>query len=191
MRLGALILGAGLLVTGCGSAAATGGAATTPTATARAHFARVTSTVASIGSGKLVLASGQSYDITPKTRFLRVVTISASQLKVGDYIAITGQRQPDNSVLATLINVFPPQLTGVAPGQRPLPGGALMTNATIAAIKGTEVDVTWKGGGAKVVLAPNVKVTQMQAAVEGDVQPGARVAVTYNGTAATSVTITG
>lgn len=208
MRLGVLAVAAGLLVAGCGSAAAPASGATpaaTPaastthaTGSARAPgsarrfaFRRVASTVTSIGGGKLVLANGQTYDITSKTRFAKLVSIPPSGLKVGDYIAITGQRQPNNSVLASLINVFPPQLNGVAPGQRPMPGGNLMTNATIAAIKGTQVDVTWKGGGARIVLAPTVKVTQMQAATAADVQAGAHVTVTYNGTAATSVTITG
>ena len=185
---------------GSGSGAGSGygsgyGATTVPAApatpSAPARPLRVTSTVTSLSGGKLVLANGQTYDVTDQTRYLKVSSVSASSLKVGDYIAITGQRQTDNSVLATLINVFPPQLKGVAPGQRPLPGGNLMTTATIAAIKGTEVDVTWSNGGAKIILASNVKVTQMQTATAADVQAGVAVAVTYSGSTATSVTLTG
>lgn len=209
MRLGALAVAAGLLVAGCGSAAAPargGTPAASPAAStagqaaasARASgsarpfaFRRVVSTVTAIGGDKLVLGNGQTYAITSTTRFAKLVSIGASGLRVGDYVAITGQRQPNNSVLASLINVFPPQLNGVVPGQRPMPGGNLMTNATVAAIRGTEVDVTWKGGGAKIVLAPNVRVTRTQGATAADVVAGAHVAVTYTGSAATSVTITG
>ena len=200
MRFRALLVAGLLVLAGCGSAgtsassppAATASApaapAATGTASRAARFQRVTSTVTSFSGGKLVLASGQSYDTNDQTRYLKVTTIPPSGLQVGDYIAITGQRQTDNSVLATLINVFPPQLKGVAPGQRPLPGGNLMTNATIAAIKGTEVDVTWSNGGAKIILASNVKVTKMQTATAADVQAGVAVAVTYSGSTATSVT---
>jgi hypothetical protein len=197
MRVGVLALLAALVLAGCGSTAASRGAATAtaapaaPRSSASARAQRVISTVASIGGGRLVLANGQSYAISGQTRFAKVVTIPAGDLKVGDYVAITGDRQPDNSVLATQINIFPPQLNGVAPGQRPLPGGALMTNATIAAVKGSELDVSWKGGGARIVLAPNAKVTEMQSASVADVQAGAQVAVTFNGSAATSVTIGG
>jgi hypothetical protein len=56
--------------------------------------------------------------------------ITAADLHQGDYIAITAKRQPDNTLLASIVNVFPPSIGQVAPGQRPLPEGNLMLLAT-------------------------------------------------------------
>lgn len=139
----------------------------------------VNGTVQSIDGTKIVLADGSSYAISGTPNVTRLVPITAADLKVGEYVAVTAKRQPDNSLLASIVNVFP--TTGNT-FQRPMTGGDIMTNATINQITGKTFTVTFTGGGAKIALAPNAKINQFQTASLADVKPGATATViTSNG----------
>jgi hypothetical protein len=116
--------------------------------------------------------------------------ITAADLHQGDYIAITAKRQPDNTLLASIVNVFPPSLGQVAPGQRPLPEGNLMTNASIDQLQGNAFTVTFPGGGARVQLAPDATITRQVDASLDEVHQGDSVIMQVVDNAARSVTIT-
>jgi hypothetical protein len=130
-----------------------------------------------------VLVTGQSFSLTDKTTVRRQVPLTLADLKPGQYVAVTAKRQADNSLLASIVNVFP--TTGTT-FQAPMDGGNIMTNATIDQISGTSFTVSFTGGGAKVVLGPDVKINQFQTASLADVKPGSAVSVvSTNGAAGT------
>jgi hypothetical protein len=158
-------------------------APTPATSAAAATPVRVTTdgTVKTIATDKLTLNEGQSFPLTDRTNVIRLVPLKMSDLKPGQYVAITAKRQNDNSLLASIINVFP---TVGNTFQAPMPGGNLMTNATIDQISGDSFTVSFTGGGAKVVPGPDVKINQFQQVARTDVKEGASVTViTTNGTA--------
>src|SRR5262249_8684591 len=139
-------------------------------------------TVQTVDASKLTLADGKSFTLSDKTNVIRIVPITAADLKVGEYVAVTAKRQPDNSLLASIVNVFP--ATGTT-FQRPMNGGNIMTHATSDQISGNTVTVTFTGGGAKVTLGRDVKINQFQAATRADVKPGeSTTVVASNGEAA-------
>jgi hypothetical protein len=142
----------------------------------------VNGTVQNIDATKLTLSDGSSFPITSSTNVTRLVPITVADLKVGQYVAVTAKRQPDNSLLASIVNVFP--TTGNT-FQRPMDGGNIMTNATIDQITGNTFTVTFTGGGAKVALAPDAKINQFQTAALADVKSGTAVTlITSNGSVA-------
>jgi hypothetical protein len=151
---------------------------------------RVDGTVQTLAGGTLTLTSGRSVSVPASVRVTRSSAITAGDLHPGDYVAITGTRQPDNTLLATIVNVFPPSLGQVAPGQRPLPQGNLMTNATIDQIEGSGFTVSFPGGGARVQLAPGAMITRQVDANLDDVHQGDTVTAQVVDGAARALTIT-
>ncbi len=150
----------------------------------------VNGVVQSFSGTQLTLASGRSFSVPSTARIQRQTLIGGSDLKVGDYVAVTAKRQPDNTLLASIVNVFPPSLGQVAPGQRPMPEGNLMTNATISETTGNGFTVTFPGGGARVQLAPDARVTRSTDATTSDLTPGVSVTAQVVDNAARVVTIT-
>jgi hypothetical protein len=151
---------------------------------------RVDGTVQALADGTLTLTSGRSISMPAWVRVTRSTAITAADLHPGDYVAVTGTRQPDNTLLATIVNVFPPSLGQVAPGQRPLPQGNLMTNAIIDQVEGNGFTVSFPGGGARVQLAPDATITRQVDASLDDVHQGDTVTTQVVDGAARTLTIT-
>jgi hypothetical protein len=200
----------GLLAVACGPAATTPsptgaaaapappptreGVVATPAAAAVASPSavpaeRVDGVVQTATDGRVTLANGRSFTVPVSARVLRRMSITPTDLKLGDYVAVTAKRQPDNTLLASIVNVFPPSLGQVAPGQRPMTEGNLMTNATIDQVEGANFTVTFPGGGARVQLAPDARVTRLLDASAADLHQGDTVSVQVVADEARSVTI--
>ena len=150
---------------------------------------RVDGVVQTVAGGQLTLTSGRGFTLPASARVLRSVPITPTDLKPGDYVAITAKRQPDNTLLASIVNVFPPSLGQVAPGQRPMPEGNLMTNATIDQVQGTGFTASFPGGGARVQLAPDARLARLVEASVAELQPGDTISAQVANEEARSVTI--
>jgi hypothetical protein len=136
---------------------------------------RLSGTVQSIDSGKVTLKEGGSFSLAPQTVVTKRVTITATDLKTGQTVAITAKRQPDNTLLASMVVVFPTAPNGFALGQRPLDAGNLMTNATIDQVAGNAFHATFPGGAEQVNLAPDAQLSQLAAGTQADITPGATI----------------
>src|SRR5262245_6593151 len=75
-----------------------------PTAAAKAG-ARITGTVQSIAGDRVTLTGGQSFALASATQITRMEVITANDLQKGQYVAITAKRQPDNTLLASIVNI--------------------------------------------------------------------------------------
>jgi hypothetical protein len=111
----------------------------------------------------------------------QVVKASLSDIKQGDYIAITAMPQPDGSQKAVAILIFPEAMRGVGEGHRPwdLQPNSTMTNATVASqvksVDGTTLDVTYKDGQQKVVVPPSAEIVAYKKASAADLKPGQKI----------------
>jgi hypothetical protein len=159
-----------------------------PTASA-ASAQRLNGKVQSIASGKVTLDSGSAFTLAPDTRVIRSATATLADIKVGDYVAVTAKRQSDNTLLASAINVFPPSLNGVAPGQRPMTGGNLMTNATVDTVNADGLSVKFPDGTAQVKVAPDAKLMKLVDATQADIKEGLTISALVADNVARSVTI--
>jgi hypothetical protein len=204
----ALATGVALLLTGCGSgqgssslaqpaaapsvaAPLAAAASATPAVAAQAATPaanpdeRVTGTVQSIVAGKVSLKEGSSFSLGPNTPITRQAPGTVADLQPGRTVAVTAKRQPDNTLLASLVRIQP--LTRL--GQSPLDGGDLMTNATVDKVTGNSFTVTFPGGGAQVTLAPNGQIFSRVDGSQADIKEGASVSATVRDGVAQSVSI--
>jgi predicted lipoprotein with Yx(FWY)xxD motif len=150
---------------------------------------RVNGAIQGVANGKVTLADGSAFAINSSTQISRTVAGALGDLKAGDYVAITAKRQPDNTLLASMVNVFPATARGVANGQFPLTGGNLMTNATINQVTGTGFTVAFPGGGAKITLAADAKITRTVAADQSALTAGTNVSASVRDGVAQAITV--
>lgn len=161
----------------------------TATVAPAARGQRLSGIVQSVISGKVTLDDGNSFSLNPDTRLTRVASATLADLKVGDYVAVTARRQSDNTLLATVVNVFPEALRGSGAGQRPLNSGDLMTNATIDSVDPSGFTVKFPEGTAQVKLAPDAQITRQVAATPADLKEGVQVLAIVASGVAKSVTV--
>src|SRR5438046_3604795 len=57
---------------------------------------RVNGTVQTASAGQVTLSDGTSFQLAPNARIARLQTIESTDLKAGQFVAITAKRQPDN-----------------------------------------------------------------------------------------------
>ena len=161
-----ILLVAALATATCGGAASPAAVTSTPSpapvsaspSPSAVAATRVQGKVQSATASKLTLADGETLELSATTRITRTDPATPADLKAGAFVAITAKQQPDQTLLASMVSIFSESLSRVvAPGQRPLTEGNLMTNAAIASIdqvSATSFTVTFAGATAKVVLAP-------------------------------------
>jgi hypothetical protein len=157
-------------------------------ATAQApQTVRVRATIESI-SGSLINAKGRDgaamkVQLASGAPVSQVVKASLSDIKKGDYIAITAMPQPDGSQKAVAILIFPEALRGRGEGYRPwdLTPGSTMTNATVASqvksVDGETLTVTYKGGEKKVIVPSDAVIVKYKKANAADLKTGQKIFV--------------
>jgi hypothetical protein len=126
----------------------------------------------------------------------------ATKLAPGAYVGTTAVPQPDGTLLAREVHVFPESMRGTGEGHRPMDNepGSTMTNATIASVgshdavpRNTTTNATvagvsgasgsrrmtlaYKGGEKTVVVPEDVPVVMFEPADRSLLVPGAHVIV--------------
>ena len=150
---------------------------------------RVTGIVQSIDGGRVVLKEGSSFTLAPQVTVTRRMAATQAALQTGATVAITAKRQPDNTLLASMIVVFQMPPNGVPLGQRPMDAGNLMTNATIDKVEATGFTVSFPGGGAQISLAPDAQISVVAAGSQSDIKAGATISASVRDGAAQSVSV--
>jgi hypothetical protein len=151
------------------------------------QMVRIRATIDSI-NGTLINAKGRDggdmkVQLAPNAPVNRVVKASLSDIKKGDYIAVTAMPQPDGSQKAVAILIFPEALRGLGEGHRPwdLNPGSTMTNATVGSevtsVNGETLTVTYKGGEQKVVVPADCVIVKYQKASAADLKAGQKIFV--------------
>jgi hypothetical protein len=178
------------------AASAAASAKPAASAAAQANPSFTDGTVASADATKLTLAEGnKTFTITPQTTFRKLEKQNASDIKPGQFVAITAKQQPDGTMLASFLRVqdtpgpnasqFP--MDYIANGQ-PQPGN-LMINAPIKSADANGMVVTLSGGDATIKYAPNVEVRHQADGSASDLAPGKKVLVIARGDTAASIGI--
>ena len=148
---------------------------------------RVRGTVVSLDDSKLVVHAKDGKDVTvslkDKYAALAVVKSSMDEIKQGTFIGTATEPQPDGSLRAVEVVVFPDSLRGFAEGHYPwdLGSKSMMTNATIAdkvqSVEGETVNVTYKGGEKKITIPANIPIVGLVPSEHSEIKPGAIVFV--------------
>ncbi len=132
--------------------------------------------------------------LAPNFAVVGVAKRSLADIKAGDYVASTSAKGTDGKLHAIEVHIFPEAMRGVGEGQRPsdlVPDG-LMTNATVAGVtagaQGHVLKVTYKGGEAEVIVAPDTPIVTYVAGDASLLKPGAAVFLTAQQKADRSLT---
>ncbi|HVY15250.1 MAG TPA: DUF5666 domain-containing protein [Rhodopila sp.] len=165
-----------------------GGAVALPvyaqTASARtaAPPTRVRGTIESVNAGTVVVktrgGATTSVKLGDKTTYGWVVPISISAVKTGAYIGTAALSEPDGSLKALEIHVFPASMRGAGEGHRgwDLGANSSMTNGTIGSVTnvdGRTLKLTYKGGEQTVHVPPKTPIVTFEPATAAEVlKPG-------------------
>jgi len=126
-------------------------------------------------SAKVALAPGYSVG--------GVVKATTADIKKGGFIGVGARPQPDGSLLAVQVFIFPEAMRGTGEGHRPwgvLPDST-MTNATVAEtvsrVDGANIVLTYPGGEQKVAITPDANIIMATPAQTSELVAGAQVAM--------------
>jgi len=131
--------------------------------------------------------------LSANVRFVWLTVAQPSEIKEGSYVGTAAVPQPDGTLKALEVQVFPPSMRGVGEGSRDwdLVAGSSMTNGTVGnlvAANGRTITITYKGGEKRVVVPDDVPVVTYEPADRTALTVGANVLI--NGTRAADGTVT-
>ncbi len=149
--------------------------------------ARIRGTITFVAGPMLTIATRTGDTVTVAVRNDTVVTAIASaglaDIKPGSYIGTAALPQPDGSLLAREIQVFPESMRGVGEGHRPydLEPQSTMTNGTVGDVVGTEgrvLTLRYKDGEKKVTVPAGAPIITYEPGSPAMLVAGAHVIVT-------------
>ncbi len=155
-------------------------------ALAQGAMTRVRGTVASLNGNTLVVNARHGQKATVTLAGNAVVTQSGTttlaDVHSGSFIGTTTVVQPDGTVKALEVHVFPESMRGTGEGSRPwdLAPASTMTNGTVGQITGTgsrSLTVKYQDGTKTVVVPPDVPVVALEPGSRTELTPGAHVFV--------------
>ncbi len=133
--------------------------------------------------------------LAPDAGAVFIAPIAIDAIKPGSFIGTAAVSQPDGSLKALEIQVFPEAMRGVGEGHHPwdLGEGSSMTNGTVGDLKvadGRYLTLSYKGGEQKVFVPPNAPIITYEKATMADVKKGDHVIVTATQNTDESLTAT-
>lgn len=125
---------------------------------------------------KVTTSAGEVMVKLPEdVRVTGVEAAKLSDISSGEYVGTTAVKQPDGTLKALEVHIFPESSRGTGEGHRPwdLTPGSTMTNANVEKVEQAPVEKTqeqlltlkYKGGEQKVVVPPGTPIVK---AVPGD-----------------------
>ena len=158
------------------------------TAPAAAPPIRLRATIESVDAASMVVKQRSGEIVTlalaDNLSVSEILPIELSALQPGAFIGTAAMPQPDGTLRALSVAVFPESARGGGEGHRPydLQPGSTMTNATVADLaggtQGRRLTLKYKDGEKIVVVPEDVQVVTFRPADRTLLVPGARVVVT-------------
>jgi hypothetical protein len=168
-----LLLASALLATGA-----------TAMAQAPAKPIGVRGTITAVDADSLKVHTTRGEDLAihlGKDTQVRAVTLAqVSDIKAGSYIGTAATPQPDGTLKALEIHVFPPEMAGTGDGHRPwdLEKNSTMTNGSVGSViagAGRTLTIQYKGGEKKVVVPDDVPIVNLLPGDRSLLAPGVKV----------------
>ena len=161
---------------------------------------RIRGNVVSLEGSTLQVRTAQgatvALGLADNVRLVAVSRAERSAIAPGVFLGTTAVPQPDGTLAASEVHIFPESMRGTGEGHRPMDspgntmtnatvtgvsssGGRTMTNATVAEIAtGQRLTLQYKGGEKIVTLGADVPIVFLEPADRGMLVPGAHVVVT-------------
>ena len=148
---------------------------------------RVRGVLEKVDANSIVVSTRSGDKVTLKladnasVRWIEPIKISA--IKPGSFIGTAAIAQPDGTLKALEIQVFPESMRGMGEGHRAWDKGpnSSMTNGTVGDLKvskGRLLTLTYKGGEQKVFVPEKAPIITYEPGTTADLKKGAHVIVT-------------
>jgi hypothetical protein len=138
---------------------------------------------------RLTLRNSKQADVTlpQDLRVTWLLTAPIDDIQPGSYVGTAAIAQPDGTLKAMEVQVFPPSMRGVGEGTHPWDMGtdSSMTNGTVGSLvkaNGRTITITYKGGEKRVLVPDDVPIVTYQPTDRTALTKGAHVLI--NGTRA-------
>lgn len=186
-----------LLAVSASLAVISGAALAQPAPAGQPGAARLRGTIDAVSDGALdmtVRGGGKVHAVLPATLHTTyVVAAKLSDIQPNSYIGTAAAPQPDGTLRALEVHVFPPSMRGTREGTRPydLQPGSTMTNGTVGSLVNTNgrvATVRYGNEEKKVLIPDDVPVITFEPADRSALKAGAKVIV--NGQRAADGTVT-
>lgn len=181
-----------------GLALVSGAALAQPVSAAESGPIRLRGTIEAASDGALDLSvrgGSTVHVLLPGTlRTTYVVAAKLSDIQPDSFIGTAAAPQPDGTLKALEVHVFPPSMRGTGEGFRPYDlegGGSTMTNGTVGSLVGTTgrtATVRYGNEEKKVLIPDDVPVVSFEPTDRSALKAGAKVVV--NGQRAADGTVT-
>jgi hypothetical protein len=128
---------------------------------------RIRGTIDSVNTRTMEVTSRTGEKITlalaPDVGVVAIVAIGINEIKPGSYIGTAATTEPDGTLKALEIQVFPESMRGVGEGHHPwdLAPNSTMTNGTVGDVVGTDgrtLTLRYNGGEKKVVVPASAPI---------------------------------
>jgi flagellar basal body rod protein FlgF len=155
---------------------------------------RMSGYVSSYADGTVLLDDGASFDVNDSTRVVVSTPGTIDDLQNGQYVAITATRLDDGTLLASIVRRFPESQRGSFGGQFVQSDGNLMTNAnideaTIDAMAGGLLMVTFQGNMEHVVVPPTAQIIIASDGTIDSIAPGEMITASVTDGWASSINV--
>ena len=123
----------------------------------------------------------QNLTLTDNPLFVAIVKSTVADIKPGMFVGSTAMPQPDGSLRAIEVHIFPPSMRGTGEGHRDwdLKPKSTMTNAnveqTVAGVDGQMLTVKYKGGEKKLIVTPETSVVTYEPGDKSELKPGVQI----------------
>jgi Domain of unknown function (DUF5666) len=110
-----------------------------------------------------------------------IIKASLSDIKQNAFVGVTAMPQPDGSLSAVEVHIFPETMRGTGEGHYPwdLQPHSTMTNANVeqvvSAVDGRTLTLKYKDGEKKIAVPANAPIVTYVPGDKTDIKPGAKV----------------
>jgi hypothetical protein len=110
-----------------------------------------------------------------------IIKASLSDIKQNSFVGVTAMPQPDGSLNAVEVHIFPESMRGTGEGHYPwdLQPQSTMTNANVeqvvSAVDGRTLTLKYKDGEKKITVPANAPIVTYVPGDKNDIKPGAKV----------------
>jgi hypothetical protein len=148
---------------------------------------RIRATIEKVDGNTLSLKARDGHDVTvtlaPDAKIVGVTTAQVTAIKPGSFIGTAAIPQPDGSLKALEVTVFPPSMNGTGEGSYAwdLGGNSTMTNGTVGDLvvsNGRTMTVKYNNAGVKKIVVPDdVPIVSLEPSDRSLLEVGAHVIV--------------
>jgi hypothetical protein len=145
----------------------------------------VRGTIERVGGDTMQVRESNGTSVTVRlaqnAQIASVSKASLADVKPGTFIGTAARPQPDGSLQAIEIHIFPESMRGTGEGNRAWDTGpgSSMTNGTVGEqvnkVEGNTLTVKYRGGDKAVTVVPSTKVVALAPGSRNDLKPNEKV----------------